>query len=68
MGVPSRGTYEEIFNSDCAEYGGSGRINADPIKTENIPWQGMPCSIVVKTPPIGGAIFKKYKTKGRSKT
>ena len=68
VGVPSRGTYEEIFNSDCVEYGGSGRINAAPIKTENIPWQGMPCSIVVKTPPIGGAIFKKCKTKGRSKT
>ena len=29
IGVPVPGTYQEIFNSDVSEFGGSGQINGD---------------------------------------
>ncbi|MGM9521820.1 MAG: 1,4-alpha-glucan branching protein GlgB [Oscillospiraceae bacterium] len=59
IGVPKKGVYKEIFNSDCQEFGGSGRVNSGYIKSENIPWHGKENSVVIKTPPIGGVILKR---------
>lgn len=60
IGVPEKGRYYEIFNTDDMKYGGSGKTNPQIIKTENIPWQGMEQSVCVKIPPIGGLILKRY--------
>ena len=59
IGVPKKGAYKEIFNSDAPEYGGSGRLNPDLLVSEPVPWHGMKYSIVVKTPPIGGLILRR---------
>jgi 1,4-alpha-glucan branching enzyme len=65
VGVPRKGVYREVFNSDAEEFGGSGRINRGPLEAEPVPWQGQPWSVVLKTPPIGGTILKRM---GRKET
>ena len=64
IGVPEKGRYKEIFNSDDISFGGSGKVNTQILETEDIPWQGMQQSVCVKVPPIGGLILKRY---GRAK-
>ncbi len=59
VGVPRKGVYKEVFNSDDEAYGGSGRLNEGLLEAEEVPWHGQPCSVVVKTPPIGGTILKR---------
>jgi 1,4-alpha-glucan branching enzyme len=53
IGVPASGTYREILNSDAAEWGGSGNVNAGGLNTEEIPWQGQAQSITLTLPPLG---------------
>ena len=65
VGVPGPGTYEEIFSSDAEAFGGSGRVNREPLKAEAVPWHGRPCSLTLKTPPVGGLMLKKVKTSGK---
>ena len=59
IGVPAAGQWKEIFNSDAEKFWGSGVINFDPISTEDVAWHGKEYSIVLKTPPLGAAIFKR---------
>ncbi len=59
LGVPRKGVYKEIFNSDAAEYGGSGRRNPGYLRSEPVPWHGMQHSVVLKTPPIGGLVLRR---------
>ncbi len=61
IGVDRNGTYNEIFNSDDQRWGGSGKINPDPIKSEKIESHGKKNSIAVRVPPIGGIILKRAK-------
>ena len=67
IGVPSTGTYEEIFTSDKTEFGGSGMANGK-LKTENKPMHGQEQSIVLKIPRFGVLFFKgKARAKRRTK-
>jgi 1,4-alpha-glucan branching enzyme len=59
IGVPRAGRYQELFNSDRSEYGGSGVVNAEPLPSEPVPWQGMEHSIVLSVPPLGGTVLKR---------
>ncbi len=59
VGVPWRGVYKELFNSDAELFGGSGRVNSQLLAAEEIPWHGQPYSVVLKTPPIGGLLLKR---------
>ena len=59
IGVPRKGVYKEVFNSDAAEYGGSGRLNPGYLVSEPVPWHGYKHSIVLKTPPIGGLALRR---------
>ena len=59
MGVPEWCTYGEVFNSDEERFGGSGVVNNGRLKCEDVPWNGREQSIVVRVPPLGGAIFKR---------
>ena len=58
LGVPKPGTYEEIFNSDSVEFGGSNVINT-PRPTLNTPWHGQPNSIELTLHPLV-AVFLKH--------
>ena len=59
IGVPYPGEYQEIFNSDRAEFGGSGKINPNPLRAEKIPCHGEKYSVKVTVPPIGGLMLRR---------
>lgn len=58
IGVPDKGTYSEIFNSDDVQYGGTGITNGDKIKTQNIPEHGFDQSIILNLPPMSAIYLK----------
>lgn len=57
MGVPRNKQLKEIFNSDGAQYGGSGLSNAT-LKPEKEPSHGYDQSVVLTIPPLSVVIFK----------
>ena len=59
IGVPEPGFYKEIINSDDVKYAGSGRANTRQVRARKKPMHGMPYSIRVKMPVVGGTIFRK---------
>lgn len=58
-GVNVAGTYEEVFNSDLEQYGGSGVMNRKPIVSERIQWNGRQNSIGIQVPPLGFVVFRR---------
>jgi len=58
LGVPSLGYYREIFNSDAADFGGGNVVNGGGVMSENVPWMGQPCSIVITLPPLAAVWFR----------
>ena len=58
IGVPRKGKWKEIFNTDRAEFGGNNYLNDKPLKAEKEPWHGMEYSVEIKVPSIGGLILK----------
>mgnify|MGYP000885388440 FL=1 len=63
IGVPTKGTYVEVFNSDLEEYGGSGVMNAGDIVSEDYVFHGRDQSIVITVPPLAATF---YRLKGQS--
>ena len=61
IGVTHNSTYQEIFNSDNIDFGGSGLINTQIMISEEIPCHGQPYSITLSVPPLGGVILKQVK-------
>ncbi|GAC1313423.1 MAG: 1,4-alpha-glucan branching protein GlgB [Mucilaginibacter sp.] len=59
VGVPSRGKWTEIFNSDAQKFWGSGVENTEPVNSENVSWHGKDNSISISIPPLGAAVFRK---------
>ena len=57
LGVPEPGRYREVLNTDAAEYGGSGQGNGGGVWSQDIPWDGQPCSLVVTLPPLATVLF-----------
>ena len=62
LGVPEWGVYSELFNSDAAEFGGSGVVNEGKLKCEDEPWNGRDQSVVVRVPPLAGVVLKRTGT------
>ena len=58
LGVPYSGVYEEIFNSDAVDFGGSGVCNPDALKTTGKAWNGCPDSLRLEVPPRGAVILR----------
>ena len=58
IGVPEAGRYRELFNSDSADYAGSGMGNAAGLlETEEVPWMNRPHSLTVTLPPLAGIVL-----------
>lgn len=64
IGVPSQGTYHEIFNSDSSHYGGGNMGNMGEIDTSDQPWMGLPDSVVITLPPLAGIILSLETSRG----
>lgn len=58
VGVPQKGKYKEIFNSDKSTYGGDNNINRRVINSKDIPMDGVPYSIFITVPPLGISIYR----------
>ncbi|WP_111308689.1 1,4-alpha-glucan branching protein GlgB [Confluentibacter sediminis] len=57
LGLPKKGKLEEIFNSDAAEFGGSGISNKKRITIKKEPWNGKNYSAPITLPPLGFVAF-----------
>jgi 1,4-alpha-glucan branching enzyme len=57
VGVPSKGFYREIFNSDSEYYAGTN-IGNGVVETEDKPWMNQDYSISLTLPPLGALILK----------
>ncbi len=57
IGVPWRGKYLELLNTDAADYGGSGMGNFGGIASEDIQMHGRPQSVSLTLPPLAAEIF-----------
>jgi 1,4-alpha-glucan branching enzyme len=60
LGVPEAGLWVERLNTDSAHYGGSNV--GTPLgcaRSEALPWDGMPHSIVVDVPPLAAVFFER---------
>jgi 1,4-alpha-glucan branching enzyme len=53
VGLPQRGRWRELLNSDSRFYGGSDVGNANGVEAEPVPWHDQPCSAEVTLPPLG---------------
>jgi 1,4-alpha-glucan branching enzyme len=58
VGVPTEGTYQEIFNSDSEYYHGTNMGNLGELQTDNTPWMNRPCSISLTLPPLAGVVLE----------
>jgi 1,4-alpha-glucan branching enzyme len=60
-GLPFAGVWDELLNTDAAEYGGSGVGNYGSVTAHEEPWAGRPASADVTLPPLAGLWLKLRK-------
>jgi 1,4-alpha-glucan branching enzyme len=58
LGVPHRGLWREILNSDGREYGGSGWGNLGSIESAPVSSHGRVNSVNVNVPPLATVMFR----------
>ncbi|PVX47764.1 1,4-alpha-glucan branching enzyme [Flavobacterium sp. 103] len=58
IGLPKSGKLTEIFNSDAADFGGSGVKNTKKLSIETNPYDGKEYSTALLLPPLSVVIFK----------
>jgi len=58
LGVPSRGFWRELLNSDSGDYNGSNMGNAGGVQAEPIPAHGRPYSVSLTLPPLAALFLK----------
>jgi 1,4-alpha-glucan branching enzyme len=59
--VPFAGVWQEILNSDAAEYGGSGIGNMGQVESTPMASRGPRQSLLLTLPPLGALFFKPVK-------
>lgn len=52
IGIPKKGAYKIVFNSDDVDFGGEGKGNKGKLKTESINMHGFEQSISLDLPPM----------------
>lgn len=58
IGVPQKGFYRELLNSDAEAYGGGNVGNNGGAQTEDVGWHVHPQSLSLTLPPLGILILK----------
>ncbi len=59
IGVPAKGFWRELLNSDVKDYGGSGQGNMGGVSTAPISYHGQEYSLLLNLPPLGMVILKR---------
>lgn len=60
IGVPFRGTYKEVFNSDDTRYHGSGTLNNGLLYTSPVKYHEKDYSVSLTLPPLAVSILKLH--------
>ena len=58
VGVPEKGFYQEVMNTDSAFYGGSNVGNGGGVAAEPVPWNDRQFSLKLSLPPLSVLVFK----------
>ncbi|HTF17070.1 MAG TPA: 1,4-alpha-glucan branching protein GlgB [Chryseolinea sp.] len=58
VGVPHRGFWKEVLNSDHDRYNGSGVLNEKPVMTSPVKYHSRDNSISLTLPPLGISVWK----------
>lgn len=64
IGVPYKGEYEVLLNSQMQEFGGRWTENLPVMKAEEVPHDGQPYSIVTTVPSLGVLYIKPKRVYG----
>ena len=64
IGVPAKGSYIEVFNSDGEDFGGSGVRNAGEIQSQDKPWHNREQSIKLTVPPLATIYLRLKRQNG----
>lgn len=67
VGVPYSGIYQEIFNTEMEQFGGTWTAHNPDKKTENIQFKDLPYTIKTTVPALGTLIIKPKSVNVRSK-
>ena len=59
IGLPRPGRWEEILNTDAADYGGSGVGNYGGVDAADEPYHGQGASTTISVPPLG-TVYLRY--------
>jgi len=59
IGLPIKNNWKEIFNSDDAEFFGSGKLNRQVLKPEKIAANNREYSISINIAPLGAMVLKQ---------
>jgi 1,4-alpha-glucan branching enzyme len=62
VGIPQKGFWKEILNSDAKQYGGSGRGNLGGVEAVPIPLHGRSYSLTINLPPLAAVYFRRQDT------
>lgn len=60
VGVPTRGSWKEIFNSDSHQYSGSGLLNQALMNTSPVKYHGKDYSVTLTLPPLAVTVLKLH--------
>ena len=59
IGVPYKGVYEEVFNTDAEKYWGSNQtMNGEELFSKDKKWHNKEYCINIKVPPLGATFIK----------
>lgn len=61
IGVPVRGRWHEVFNTDNLKYGGSGVLNIGDLVTSPVKYHHQDYSVSITLPPLGMTVLKLHK-------
>ncbi len=67
LGVPSRGVWKELVNTDSSHYGGSNVGNRGYLEAEEVPFHGHPYSIQLTLAPLSTVVFEPAEIIGDSR-
>ena len=58
LGVPFRGRWEPLLNTDDDAFGGSGLGDRQPLGTQDIPCHGQQQSLTIDLPPMAAMVWR----------
>lgn len=63
VGVPVKGIYTTVFNSDEEKYGGSDTTIKKTMKAKELVWHNQPYSVELTVPPLSSLVIKLSRRK-----